>query len=323
MTEPIRWGIVGASNFAKNSMAPALHSARGSRVTALATRSPDKAAGFAEFLPDLRVEEDYDALLRADDIDAIYVPLPNHLHVEWVLKALEAGKHVLCEKPIALHATEVDRLIEARDKAGLLAAEAFMIVHHPQWQRARQLLSDGTVGRLRHVETTFTFFNDDPANIRNRDGMGGGGLRDIGVYAFGSVLYATDARPGDMTAKLTMEGDWDSFAEVTAAFPDFTFHTVVSTRMAPRQRVVFHGDKGVLELTAPFNAGKFDQAELVIETAMNTRTIERWPAVNQYVLQVEAFCDSARNGTPYAWALEQTRGSLEMIDRSFEAGQKG
>ncbi|SFG14739.1 Predicted dehydrogenase [Palleronia marisminoris] len=321
MTDPIRWGIVGASNFARKSMGPALHAARGSRVTALATRSSDKAAAFADFLPDLRIEEDYDALLRADDIDAIYVPLPNHLHVEWVLKALEAGKHVLCEKPIALHASEVDRLIAARDSSGLLAAEAFMIVHHPQWQRARQLLSEGTVGRLRHVETTFTFFNDDPANIRNREGMGGGGLRDIGVYAFGSVLYATDARPGDMNAKLTMEGDWDSFAEVTAAFPDFTFHTVVSTRMAPRQRVVFHGDKGVLELTAPFNAGTFDQAELVIETAMNTRTIERWPGVNQYVLQVEAFCDSVRNGTPYAWTLEQTRGSLEMIDRSFEVGK--
>ena len=322
MTDPIRWGIVGASNFARKSMGPALHAARGSRVTALATRSPEKAAAFADFLPDLRVESDYDALLRADDIDAIYVPLPNHLHVEWVLKALEAGKHVLCEKPIALHATEVDRLIAARDKAGLLAAEAFMIVHHPQWQRARQLLSEGTVGRLRHVETTFSFFNDDPANIRNREGMGGGGLRDIGVYAFGSVLYATEARPGDMTAKLTMEGDWDSFAEVTAAFPDFTFHTVVSTRMAPRQGVVFHGDKGVLELTAPFNAGTFDQAELVIETAMNTRTVERWPGVNQYVLQVEAFCDSVRNGMACPWTLEQTRGALEMIDRSFEAGRK-
>ncbi|WP_375262894.1 Gfo/Idh/MocA family protein [Palleronia sp.] len=322
MTDPIRWGIVGASNFARKSMAPALHAASGSRVVALATRSADKAAAFAEFLPDLRVEEDYDALLGADDIDAIYVPLPNHLHVEWVLKALEAGKHVLCEKPIALHAAEADRLIEARDKAGLLAAEAFMIVHHPQWQRTRQLLSEGAVGRLRHVETTFSFFNDDPSNIRNRDGMGGGGLRDIGVYAFGSVLYATDAQPGDMTAKLTMEGDWDSFAEVTATFPDFSFHTVVSMRLAPRQRVVFHGDKGVLELTAPFNAGTFDQAELVIENVMNTRTVERWPGVNQYVLQVEAFCDSVRNGTPYPWTLEQSRGSLEMIDRSFELAQR-
>ena len=196
-----------------------------------------------------------------------------------------------------------------------------MIVHPPQWQRARQLLAEGVVGRLRHVETSFSFFNDDPANIRNRDGMGGGGLRDIGVYAFGSVLYATEAQPGEMTAKLEMEGDWDSHAEVTAAFPDFSFHAVVSMRMAPRQRVVFHGDKGVLELTAPFNAGKFDQAELIIETGMNTRTIERWPGVNQYVLQVEAFCDSVRNGTPYGWTLEQARRTQEMIDGAFAAGR--
>ncbi len=320
MTDPIRWGILGASNFARSTMLPALHLARGSRVVALATRSPEKAAPFAAMVDDLRVERDYDALLAAGDVDAIYVPLPNHLHVDWTVKALEAGKHVLCEKPVAMEEGEFDRLIAARDAAGRLAAEGYMIVHHPQWQAARDLLAEGRIGRLRHAEVVFSFNNPDPGNIRNRPGMGGGGLRDIGVYAFGSVRFATGQEPARLEARLEMEQDFDTFADINAAFPDFGYHAVVSTRIAPRQRVVFHGEEGTMELTAPFNAGKVDQAELVLETEFNSRTIQRWPDVNQYVLQAEAFCEAARTGAPYTWTLEQARGTQRMIDMALAAG---
>ncbi|QFU08667.1 Glucose--fructose oxidoreductase precursor [Rhodobacteraceae bacterium THAF1] len=328
MTDPIRWGVLGASDFAQSDMAPALHMARGSRHVALATRSADKAAPFVDRVPDLRVETDYDALLAADDIDAIYVPLPNHLHVEWAVKALQAGKHVLCEKPIALHSDDFDALIAARDTAGKLAAEAYMIVHHPQWQRAKALLAQDAIGRLVHVEAVFTYNNPDPENVRNQPNMGGGGLRDIGVYTFGSVRFATGQEPDTLTSSLRMEHDFDTFAEVNASFPDFTYHAIVSTRMAPRQRMVFHGEDGTLELTAPFNANVFDQAELLLETRHTrpastqgmTRTVERWPGVNQYVLQVEAFCESARTGAHYPWTLEQARGTQAMIDRAIAGG---
>ncbi len=320
MTDTIRWGILGASDFARRTMAPALHAGRGSRVAALATRSAEKAAPFAAYLPDLRIETDYQALLAAEDVDAIYVPLPNHLHVDWSIRAIEAGKHVLCEKPIAMAETDFDRLIAARDAAGRLAAEGFMIVHHPQWHMARDLLAESRIGRLRHVEVVFSFNNPDPENIRNQAGKGGGGLRDIGVYAFGSVRFATGAEPDRLDARLDMSGDFDTFAEVTADFPGFSYHAVVSTRIAPRQRVVFHGEKGWMELTAPFNARTYDQAELVIETDKTCRTIHRWPNADHYVRQVEAFCHSALTGAAYPWPLEASRGTQAMIDRAFEAG---
>ncbi len=317
MTDHLRWGILGASNFARKTMVPALHGAQANRVVALATRSPEKAAPFAELVPDLRVEGSYEALLAAEDVDAIYVPLPNHLHVEWTVKALEAGKHVLCEKPMAMEAGDFDRLIAARDASNRLAAEAYMIVHHPQWHMVRDLLAQRALGRLGHVEVTFSFNNADPANIRNRPGMGGGGLRDIGVYAFGSVRYATGAEPETLEARLEMEQDFDTFAEVEAAFPGFSYHALVSTRLAARQRVVFHGTEGWMELTAPFNAGTYDQAELTLETEMNARSVHRFPAVNQYILQAEAFAASARSGTPYPWTLEMARGTQDMIDRAI------
>src|SRR5690242_4223952 len=136
----VRWGILGAAKFAREFMGPALALAAGGRIVALATSDPAKAEPFMAFAPGIRVHADYDALLSDPDVDAVYVPLPNHLHVEWSLKAMQAGKHVLCEKPMAMQASDYDRLIAARDAAGVLAAEAFMIVHHPQWQRARRLL---------------------------------------------------------------------------------------------------------------------------------------------------------------------------------------
>lgn len=323
MTEPIRWGILGASNFARKTMAPVLHGARGSRVVALATRQADRAAPFRAYLPDLRVETAYEALLAASDVDAIYVPLPNHLHVEWSLKALAAGKHVLCEKPMAMAEPDFDRLIAARDASGRLAAEAYMIVHHPQWHRVRDLLAERRLGRLRHVDVVFSFRNADPDNIRNRPGMGGGALRDIGVYAFGSVRFATGLEPRDMTARLVMEQDFDTVADVSARFPDFTYHALVSTRLAPRQRVMFHGEDGWMEMSAPFNAGTYDQAELTVETEMNVRQVERWTVANQYLAQVEAFCHSARTGAPFPWTLEQARGTQAMIDRVLEHGTRG
>lgn len=319
MTDSIRWGILGASNFALHQLAPALHAARGSQVVALGTTSASKAAPFAEFLPDLRVDPDYESILAADDVDAVYIPLPNHLHVEWTIRALEAGKHVLCEKPIAMRESDFERLIAARDAAGRHAAEAFMIVHHPQWIRARELLRHQRVGPVRHVEVVFSYRNVDPQNIRNQPNMGGGGLRDIGVYAFGSVRYATGEEPTDLSASLDMIDDYDTFAEINATFPSFSYHGVVSTRLALRQRVVFHGEEGTIELTAPFNAGVFDQAELIIETDGDGRTVERWPGVRQYVLQAENFVDTVRTGAAYPWTLEQARGSQAMIDWAFRA----
>ena len=317
----LRWGILGASNFAANHMGPAIHAAKGAELAALGTSDPAKAGRFTSFAPGLRVHDSYDDLLADESVDAVYIPLPNHLHVEWTLKALEAGKHVLCEKPMTLQADEFDRLIAARDASGKLAAEAFMIVHHPQFHRAKALVASGAIGTLQHVDAVFSYFNDDMGNIRNQAQVGGGGLRDIGVYIFGSARYVTGQEPETVSfARIDYENGVDTFAQVAAEFPDFSYSAIVSMRLFNRQEVVFHGDKGVLRMTCPFNAGVHDQAELSLETAGQTRTIERFPGVNHYVRQVEAFGESALNGAPYGCPLEFSKGTQRMMDMTFAAG---
>lgn len=317
----LRWGILGASNFAENHMGPAIHAAKGAQLVGLATSSAEKAAGFQALAPELQVYDTYDALLAASEIDAVYVPLPNHLHVEWTKKALAAGKHVLCEKPIALAAEEFDGLIAARDAAEKLAVEAYMIVHHPQFQRARELVQSGAIGTLKHVEAAFSFYNDDTDNIRNRSNAAGGGLRDIGVYTMGAARFVSGQEPEAVPyANLRYENGVDVFAQFAADFSGFTFQSMVSMRLFNRQGIVFHGDKGVLRLKCPFNANVFDVAELTLENDGLTRTSERWPAVNHYVCQVENFCNSVQTGADYPCPLEFSRGTQHMMDMVFAAG---
>ncbi|MCP4818002.1 MAG: Gfo/Idh/MocA family oxidoreductase [Shimia sp.] len=316
----IKWGILGASNFALDKMGPAIHAAKGAELVALGTSDAAKAVPFQAFAPGLRVHIGYEALLADPEIDAIYIPLPNHLHAEWSIKALEAGKAVLCEKPVGMDVAEIDRLTEARDAADLLCAEAYMIVHHPQWQRAKELLEEGAIGPLRHVNAAFSFFNDDAANIRNQASAGGGGLRDIGVYVMGSVRYATGQEPLRLDyARAEMRDGIDLFADMGFAFDGFTYQAFTSIRMAPRQEVHFHGENAVMSLTCPFNAGIFDQAELRISRPDQSVTIERFPRTNQYVLQVEAFGRSLRDGSPFGWTLEDSRGTQAMMDQVFAA----
>jgi predicted dehydrogenase len=323
MTDPIRWGILGAANFAREHMAPAIHAASGAKLAALATSDPAKAEGFRAFQPDLRVHGSYEALLADPEIDAVYVPLPNHLHVEWALKALDAGKHVLVEKPLGMVASDFDAVIAKRDATGLLAAEAYMIVHHPQWIRARELVQAGAIGRLMQVDARFSYDNSgDTGNIRNRPETGGGAMPDIGVYIIGGARFVTGVEPEAVAwAEVVRENGVDVLTRAEARFPGFHFSGLVSMRMFTRQEVVFHGDKGVLTLTCPFNANVFGEARLVLETAGMTVTTERFPGVNHYVLQVENFGRSVREGVAYPCPLEFSKGTQAMIDMVFAAAE--
>lgn len=324
MTETIRWGILGASNFALQHMGPAIHMARGATLAALATRSPGKADPFRAFCPEMRVLDSYDALIEDPDIDAIYIPLPNTLHAEWTEKAIRQGsKHVLCEKPIAMSAAQIDHLISLRDLSGRHVAEAYMIVHHPQWQRIKALLEQGVVGDLLHVNGLFSYNNAaDPDNIRNKPGTGGGGIPDIGVYTFGSARFATGLEPEDISAHITWENDVDVKAEVTARFGKASFFSVVSMRMQPYQEMLFHGSRGFIRVCAPFNAGVFAEAKLEYKTEDGPLMVETWPQVNQYVIQVENFGNTIRTGADYPWRLEDARGTQAMIDKVFAAAGK-
>jgi len=318
MTEPIRWGILGASKFASEQMGPAIHEAKGAVLAGLATSSPDKAARFRAFAPGLTLYDSYDALLAAPEIDAVYIPLPNHLHIEWSLKALAAGKPVLCEKPVALEARQIDPLIAARDASGLLAAEAYMIAHHPQWHKTRALLAEGAIGDLVHVEGIFTYDNPDAANIRNRPETGGGALPDIGVYPIGATRLATGQEPTGLRARIDWENGVDVTSRVEAEFPGFTLSALVSMRMAKRQEMTFHGTDGRLRLTAPFNAGTFGEARIELINADGECQI-RFPDARQYALQVEAVGNSIRTGAAYPWTLEDARGTQVVLDMALAA----
>ncbi len=320
----VKWGILGASNFARQHMGPAIHAAKGAKLVALATSDPAKAAGFSAFAPDIRVHQGYEALLADPEIEAVYIPLPNHMHVEWALKALAAGKHVLVEKPIAMRAQEINPIIAARDASDLVAAEAFMIVHHPQWQRAKEWLEAGEIGTLRHVDAAFSYNNTDAANIRNRPETGGGSLPDIGVYTFGSCRFVTGAEPVDMTARILREQGVEVFAQVAATMENqagrFTYGSVTSMRMYNRQVVTFQGERGMIRLEGgPFNANVNDLAAVELHQNGNRVITDRFPTANHYVLQVEAFSTSVRTGAAYFPSLEFAKGTQAMMDMAYAA----
>ncbi|MCH2163424.1 MAG: Gfo/Idh/MocA family oxidoreductase [Marinovum sp.] len=322
----VRWGILGAAKFAREHLAPALHLGRRGRLVGLATSTPDKAAPFEELVPDITVFDTYDALLASDAIDAVYIPLPNHLHVEWALKAIAAGKHVLVEKPLGLKASDFDAVIEARNASGLHVAEAYMVVHHPQWQKARALLQDGAVGELVQIDAVFSYNNAaDTGNIRNRAEMGGGAIPDIGVYTYGTARFVTGEEPSEvLSTDITWEEGVDVWSHITARFPSCHFAAVNSMRMINRQEVNIQGSTGWIRLTAPFNAGVFDTARVELHRPGLETEVFRWPGVNQYVLQAEAFNAAVLDGAAYACPLEFSRGTQSMIDMVFaKSGRAG
>lgn len=321
--KPVKWGVLGAAKFAREHMAPAIHAAKGAELAALATSDPAKAEGFRAFCPGLTVHDSYDALLADPTIDAVYIPLPNHMHVEWTLKTLAAGKHVLTEKPIALKARDIDQIIAARDRTGLLAAEAYMIVHHPQWQRAKEWFGAGEIGDLVHADVAFSFNLTDDSNIRMKPETGGGSLRDIGVYTFGCTRFVTGAEPVDISARIHRDNGVDTFAQVAAVMEGpkgrFTYGSMTSMRMYNRQVATFQGTKGMIRLEGgPFNANVNDLAEVELHQNGNRMTVERFPTANHYTLQVEAFGRTVREGTAYPCPLEFVRGTQAMMDRVYD-----
>ncbi|MHA7887052.1 Gfo/Idh/MocA family protein [Roseicyclus sp.] len=318
MTDHIRWGILGASGFARKITGPALNEARRSRLAAVATRDPARAAPFAEIAPGLTVHDSYEALLADPGIDAVYIPLPNALHVEWSIRAAEAGKAVLCEKPIALHAAEFDRLIAAREATGQLIAEAWMPAHHPQWTMARDLVAAGALGRLRTVTGHFCYGLHDPANIRLSADLAGGALRDVGVYPIGGFRFATGLEPRVVWADAIRENGVDTSAWVQAQAGEVRFAFHVSMRTQRRQEMVFEGDAGTLTLTAPFNPGQYAEARLILSRDSGPTETHAFPEPRQYALQAEAVAAHLLDGAAFPYPLEAARGTQVVLDAAFE-----
>jgi predicted dehydrogenase len=321
--DQIRWGVLGAAKIAADLVIPAIQVSRNGCVAALASRDAAKGAAMCQRFGIPHLFGDYESLLASPEVDAIYIPLPNTLHVEWTRRVLDAGKHVLCEKPLAMRADEIDSLIELRDRnRGVVAGEAFMVVHHPQWHLVRKLLSEQRIGALRIVEASFTYYNTDPNNIRNQRDVGGGSLRDIGVYPVVTTRFATAREPEKVNAVI----DWDAkfgtdrLATCMADFGDFQLSFYCSTQLARRQQMTFHGDKGWIQLDTPFNAGIYDMARVSVRYN-DGNVIEKtiFPQPNHYQLMIENFGDAVQGKAQFLFPLESSRANQRVIDMLFKA----
>ena len=326
--EPVRWGILSTARIGRLKVVPGMMKSPLCKIVAVASRNEQTARQMATELGIPDAYGSYEALLAAPDIEAVYNPLPNHLHVPMTLAAVRAGKHVLCEKPIALTAEEAEQLKDA--PPGILIAEAFMIRHHPQWLAARDLIRAGEIGELRAVNVLFSYFNVDPENVRNKVEIGGGGLFDIGCYAILSGRFLFEAEPARVTSLIDRDPVFrtDRLSSGLADFgPGRHLSFIVSTQLVPYQRVQALGTKGRIEIEIPFNAPQGEATRIFVDSGASladrsARTIELPPS-DQYQLQGEAFSRAVRGVAPLAYGIDDAVMNMRILDALFRAEKTG
>ncbi|OCI91844.1 oxidoreductase [Rhizobium sp. AC27/96] len=321
----LRFGILSTAKIGRDLVVPAIQDAENCVVTAIASRDLDRARQMADRFSVPHAFGSYEEMLASDTIDAVYIPLPTSQHVEWTIKAADAGKHVLCEKPIALKADEIDSLIAARDRNKVLVTEAYMVTYAPVWRKVRSLLADGAIGRLRHIQGAFTYFNRDAGNMRNIPSLGGGGLPDIGVYPTISARFVTGREPLRIQAVTERDPEFgtDIYSSVKADFGDFEMTFYISTQMANRQVMVFHGTEGFIEVKSPFNADRYGAEELELTNRGHSEsTIFRFPDSRQYKREAEAFASAALGEGAEIVSLESSKLNQKVIDAIYRASEK-
>ncbi|MCX7302719.1 MAG: Gfo/Idh/MocA family oxidoreductase [Hyphomicrobiales bacterium] len=321
-----RWGVLSTAKIGREQLIPAMVDAENGVLQAIASRDLKKAKALATRFGARQAFGSYEELLASDTVDGVYIPLPTSQHLEWAEKAVEAGKHVLVEKPLSLDAKDIAKLIKLRDRKKVLVCEAFMVTYHPQWLKVRELVASGAIGTLRHVQGAFTYFNLDPTNMRNILSLGGGALPYIGVYPTVSTRFVTGKEPKRVQASIERDRKFktDIFSTIRADFGDFELSFYLSTQLAARQLMVFHGDKGFIEVHGPFNAGLYDHHKVSLHNQDHTEeTLFRFPGAAQYRLQVEAFARAAKGGKDPVFTLESSVKNQKVIDAIFRAGDSG
>jgi predicted dehydrogenase len=320
----LRFGILSTAKIGRDAVVPAMQDAENSVVTAIASRDLSKARAMADRFSVQRAFGSYEEMLASDVIDAVYIPLPTSKHVEWSIKAADAGKHVLCEKPIALKAAEIETLIAARDRNKVLISEAFMVTYAPVWLKVRELIEGGAIGRLRHVQGAFTYFNRDASNMRNIPELGGGALPDIGVYPTITTRFVTQKEPLRIQAVTERDPEFgtDIYSSVKADFGDFEMSFYVATQMANRQVMVFHGTEGYIEVKSPFNADRWGPEEIELTNQKHTESqIFRFQDSRQYRRQVETFARAVKGEAVDLVSLENSLKNQKFIDAIYRASE--
>ena len=322
---PLQLGVLGVANFFRKRIAIPVATSPWIDIVAIASRSELKAKEAAREYGIQQAFGSYEALLASEQVEAVYIPLPNHLHAGWIKRAADAGKHVICEKPLALDAAEAQDCLDYASQKGIVVMEAFMYRLHPQWQHVRQLIRQREIGSIQAIETFFGFNNTDPDNIRNQKDTGGGALLDVGCYAVSSSRFLMGKEPkrvvsaaqvhSDFATDILLSGMLD-FGQACATF-------TVATQTFPYQRVVIHGNSGIITLTIPFNTYADVEAHVSVTTSVGTRDIY-FPPEDQYILEFEAFAQAVKNQQEVPVPPEDTLGNMRVLDalrRSYESGQ--
>lgn len=329
MSGKVRWGVLGVANIAVKKVIPAMQRGQRSTVTAIASRDLNRAREAAGQLGLSRAYGSYEELLADPEIDAIYNPLPNHLHVPWSIKAAEAGKHVLCEKPISLTAEECRKLMEARDSTGVKIGEAFMVRTHPQWLRARELIRSGEIGELRAITSNFSYFNRDPKNIRNVPDFGGGGVMDIGCYPITMSRFLFGREPVRVVGLIDRDPEM-GIDRLSSAMLDYapgqaTF--TCSTQLTPFQRMQIFGTKRRIEIEVPYNIPPDRPSRIFIddgsELAGRSARMEEFPTADQYTIQGDEFSKAIEENGEVPVPLENALANMRVIEAVLRSGETG
>jgi predicted dehydrogenase len=325
----VRWGVLGAARIATRKVIPAIQRSSFCEVTAVASRQPDRARESAAALGIPKWYGTYEELLADPDIEAVYNPLPNHLHVRWTARAAEAGKGVLCEKPIALTAADAEQVLEVRNRTGVLIQEAFMVRTHPQWVATLGMVRAGRIGQVRAMSGFFSYFNVDTENIRNVAEFGGGGLMDIGCYLVNTARMIFERQPHRVAAAMERDPVM-RIDRLTSLILDFgNAHAIgtCSTQLVPYQRIHILGTVGRIELEIPFNAPpdrpcriKVDDGSDPFGASAGTIEIE---TSDQYTIQADLFARALREGRPAPYPLEDSVQNMRVIDALFRAAESG
>jgi predicted dehydrogenase len=329
MSRKIRWGILSTAAIGLKKVIPAMQRGHYTSVVAIGSRNLAGSREAAAVLDIPTAYGSYEELLADPHIDAIYNPLPNHLHVPWTIKAAEAGKHVLCEKPISLTVAEAQTLLAVRAHTGVKIGEAFMVRLHPQWLRLRELLDQGRIGQLRSVLGFFSYFNVNPANIRNRIDAGGGALMDIGCYLIQAARYGFAQEPTRVVASVDRDPKMhtDRLTSAILEFPGGQAVFTCSTQLVPYQRIHFLGAKGRIELEVPVNAPNDRPTRLYIDSGSDLLgggiATETFPICDQYTLQGDAFSRAILDDTQVPVPIEDAIKNMAVIEAIFRSGDSG
>jgi len=329
MPNKVRWGVLSTADFGIRKSVPGMQKGEWSAIHAIASRDRRKAEEAARALGIPKAYGSYEELLRDPEIEAIYNPLPNHMHVPWSIKAAEAGKHVLCEKPLGMKVAEARELLRVQERTGVKIGEAFMVRTHPQWLRARELVASGRIGPLRSITGYFSYFNRDPKNIRNIPETGGGALMDIGWYPITTSGFMFGEEPSRVIGLLERDPEMktDRLGSVMLDFPSGHAIFTVSTQLVQYQRMHFIGAKGRIEIEIPFNAPNDRPCRIFIDDGGDIFgddiTTETLPTCDQYTIQGEIFSRAIREGGEVPVPLTDAIKNMAVIEAVFRSAQSG